>query len=93
MISAVYKSRKKPDTYLFVERREDFSRVPAALLELFGAPQFLMLLRLDTGRPLALSDTVTVMAALQARGFYLQLPPPQDNLLDAHRRQQGGPTL
>ncbi len=90
MICAVYKSRKKTGAYLFVERRDDFSRVPAALRELLGPPQFLMLLRLDTGRPLAFSDTATLMAALKAQGFYLQLPPPEENLLDAHKRRQGG---
>ena len=87
MISAVYKSRKKEETYLFVERRDDFSRVPAPLLEIFGVPEFVMLLPLAKLTQLALSDINKVRAGLQERGYFLQVPPPVANLLTEHRKQ------
>jgi uncharacterized protein YcgL (UPF0745 family) len=36
MHCAIYKGHRKPDTYLFVERPDDFSRLPGALLRLMG---------------------------------------------------------
>ncbi len=87
MISAVYKSRRKEETYLFVERRDDFSRVPSPLLELFGAPEFVILLPLSKLKQLALSDINKVRLGLQEQGYYLQVPPPKPNLLVEHRKQ------
>lgn len=87
MIAAVYKSRKKEGAYLYIERRDDFSRVPEALHQLFGKPEFVMLLPLNNGRTLALADIERVRTELAAKGYYLQLPPPQENLLTRHRQQ------
>ena len=84
MLCAIYKSSKRPDTYLFVRQRDDFSDIPTALLNQFGQPQFVMLLSLDAKRKLALSDIQQVRDALQDKGFYLQLPPTQQNLLEQH---------
>ena len=89
MICAVYKSLKKEATYLYVERRDDFSRVPSALLDIFGRPQFVMLLPLKADRPLAFVDAEQLRQALQTQGYLLQLPPPEENLLKQHRQQLG----
>ncbi|MEW7867088.1 YcgL domain-containing protein [Aeromonas diversa] len=91
MLCAVYKSRKKADTYLFIERRDDFSRVPDALRQTFGPGQLVMVTKLDPAKPLGISDVEKVMAALVAQGFYLQLPPPQENLLEQHKASLKGP--
>ncbi|WP_107852635.1 YcgL domain-containing protein [Oceanimonas marisflavi] len=88
MLCAVYKSPKKAETYLFVERRDDFSRVPAPLLETFGTPQLAMMLNLANKTRLGISDIDKVREALQTQGFYLQLPPPPENLLKEHLARQ-----
>lgn len=85
MICAVYKSRNKEQAYLFVERRDDFSRVPPELMTLFGRPQFVMLLPYRQ-KKLAGVAPEALAAALQQQGFYLQLPPPTESLLAQHRR-------
>ncbi|PJG58501.1 YcgL domain-containing protein [Aeromonas cavernicola] len=85
MLCAVYKSRKKAETYLFVERREDFSRVPEILMTTFGRPELVLMTKLDLTKPLGLADVNKVMAALNQQGFYLQLPPPTENLLVQHK--------
>lgn len=90
MIAAVYKSRKKEGAYLYVTRRDDFSRVPDNLLHLFGTPIFVMLLPLQQGRTLALADITKVRQELDEQGYYLQLPPPTEDLLTLHRRQLKG---
>lgn len=89
MICAIYKSPKKADTYLYLPKRDDFSGVPQALLDTFGQPQFVMLLPLQKLSKLATADLDKVKAALVEPGFYLQLPPPQEDLLKQHRQQLG----
>lgn len=90
MLCAVYKSSKKDETYLFVETREDFSRVPQVLMDTFGKPIFVMMLLLKEGRELALADRDKVITSLQEKGFYLQVPPPTENLLKVHVAKQKG---
>ena len=46
MLCAVYKSVRKDSTYLYVERRDDFSKVPEALLQTFGTPVLVTLINL-----------------------------------------------
>ncbi|GAA5187390.1 YcgL domain-containing protein [Ferrimonas gelatinilytica] len=89
MICAVYKSTRKADTYLYVNRRDDFSAVPESLMAIFGSPKFVMVLPLAKLTHLGQSDLAKVKAALADQGFYLQLPPPPEDLLKQHRAQLG----
>lgn len=89
MLCAVYKSKNKLDTYLFVEKRDDFSKVPEPLLAMFGQPVFVMLLNLAKRQQLAQADLSQVKQQLSEHGFYLQLPPPTENLLDELKQQNG----
>jgi uncharacterized protein YcgL (UPF0745 family) len=41
-----------------------------------------------TNRQLARVDVDKVKTALQVTGFFLQLPPPTENLLDIHKQQK-----
>lgn len=45
-ICAIYKSNLRPDTFLYVPKKEDFSAVPEGLLTRFGRPELVMLLPL-----------------------------------------------
>lgn len=85
MLCAVYRSSKKDQTYLFINKRDDFSDVPDALLSTFGTPILVTLVNLAKQEKLALADIDKVKENLTNQGFYLQLPPPQENLLDEHR--------
>lgn len=89
MICAVYKSLRREDTYLYVEKRDYFEAVPAPLMDMFGAPQLVMLLPLSKTQKLAMADLNKVKTELAEKGFYLQLPPPKENLLEQHRVEQG----
>lgn len=75
MFCVIYKSPKKPDTYLYITTPDDFSRVPGALLGMFGEPEQVMELELTPARRLAREDVARVMEALQENGWYLQMPP------------------
>jgi len=87
MLCAIYKSAKKAQTYLFVNKRDDFSSVPEALMTTFGTPSLVTLINLDTKDKLAMADIERVRENLHGQGYYLQLPPPIENLLDAHKEQ------
>lgn len=84
MLVAVYKSTKKADTYLYLPKRDDFSHIPKALLDTFGKAVFVMLLPLQKRNKLAQVDINKLKSELEEKGFYLQLPPPQENLLKVH---------
>lgn len=87
MLCAVYRSNKKDQTYLFVSKRDDFSKVPEALLSLFGVPVLVTIINLASKQKLALADLETVKKNMVNQGFYLQLPPPKENLLEQHKAQ------
>ena len=46
MLCAIYKSKKKPGSYLYLAKRDDFSSLPEALLEQFGKPEIVMMFNL-----------------------------------------------
>ncbi|GAB3004634.1 YcgL domain-containing protein [Psychrosphaera aestuarii] len=87
-LCTIYKSSKKAETYLYVEKADDFSKVPEALMELIGRPQLVMTLDLDRRKHLAIADLPKVKEELVEKGFYLQIPPPQENLLDTFKKNQ-----
>ncbi|MBJ7220707.1 MULTISPECIES: YcgL domain-containing protein [unclassified Brenneria] len=81
MFCVIYRSAKREQTYLYVEKKDDFSRVPEELMKSFGTPHLAMLLPLDGSKKLASADIEKVKRALEDQGFYLQVPPPPENLL------------
>lgn len=83
MQCVIYKGPSRPDTYLFIESSEDYSRVPAGLLAQLGTLEEVMTLELTPERRLARVDVAVLMRALRDDGFYLQLPPREESLLTA----------
>ena len=71
----IYKSQKIDQMYIYLERRDDFSRVPEILLENFGQMVFVMQLHLHPQRKLARENVNIVMDGLSNKGFFVQLPP------------------
>ena len=88
MLCAIYKSPKKEGTYLYINKKDDFSAVPEALMNTFGVPQLVMVLKLQEGRQLAQADVEKVKVALADTGFYLQVPPPVTNLLEQYKAEK-----
>ncbi|AUX93691.1 YcgL domain-containing protein [Mixta gaviniae] len=84
MFCVIYRSPLRDQTYLYVEKKDDFSRVPQELLRGFGRPQLAMVLTLERTKKLANADIEKVKQALQDQGYYLQLPPPPEDLLKIH---------
>ncbi len=84
LLCQVYKSPRKAEMYLYVEHAQGLEPVPASLLQQFGEPEAIMLLKLEPGRKLARADVQLVLAALEEQGYYLQMPPSTAELLKRH---------
>ena len=84
MYCVIYRSTKRDQTYLYVEKKDDFSRVPEELMKGFGTPVLAMMLPLDGSKKLAHADLDKVKNALEQDGYYLQIPPPAESLLSMH---------
>ncbi len=89
MLLAVYKTAKKAGMYLYVAKKDDFSSVPEALMNQFGRPQLVMMLPLSKRDALGGVDKAKLIDAINAQGFYLQMPPKEENLLESHRESLG----
>lgn len=71
----IYKSLKKEHLYLYIDKKDDFSKVPDPLFNSFGGMAFVMELELTPGRKLAREDADKVFASLKEKGFFVQMPP------------------
>lgn len=75
MHCAIYKGPRKPESYLYIEHADDFSRVPEALLSMFGELELVMELDLGSRKRLVHADIEEVKRLLTEQGYFLQLPP------------------
>ena len=71
----VYKSNRKADSYIYLNQKDDFEKIPEQLLQLFGKPEFALEFELAEDRKLALADAKQVIQSLSEQGYYLQMPP------------------
>ena len=85
MKCVIFRSERKADTYLYILKSDrddvDFSELPEALIKPLGELVHAMDLDLSERQSLARANIDEVKAALQEKGFYLQLPPSNDELL------------
>lgn len=71
----IYKSLKKQELYLYIEKKDDFSMIPGVLLKSFGRIEFVMELDITVERKLAREESKAVLAGLTSKGFFVQMPP------------------
>ena len=85
-IIRIYRSSKNSETYLYMAKKSRYDDLPDALQALFGAAITVMDMLLTEDKKLARADAAKVLAEIEEKGFYLQMPPPkEDYLLDLHR--------
>lgn len=80
-ICQIFRSPRKPEMYLYVDKAQGLTAVPDTLLAQFGEPQPVMVLALDAGRKLARAQAVEVLEKIESQGFFLQMPPTDAELL------------
>ncbi|MCT8467858.1 YcgL domain-containing protein [Chromohalobacter canadensis] len=82
----IFKSPRRDEMYLYVDRVRGLADVPEALLERFGTPVSVAVLMLSDDKSLARARASDVLAAIASQGFYLQMPPArEDYLLDLYK--------
>jgi uncharacterized protein YcgL (UPF0745 family) len=79
MQAFVYRSGRKPDTYLYLREKDAFAIVPDAVRLPLGPLELVLEVALTPERRLARADAEVVRANLERLGYYLQAPP---NVLD-----------
>jgi|TARA_B110000240_G_C13389365_1_gene406068 uncharacterized protein YcgL (UPF0745 family) len=73
MLVHIYRSNRKPDTYLYLAEKDDFSMVPDSLMTVFGEPEFSFSFQLSAQKKLIKEDATTVLNNLKEQGYHLQL--------------------
>lgn len=91
VLCEVFRSPRREGLYLYVRRERGLAQVPEALLASFGKPESALVFRLSEDRRLARVAASDVLAALEERGYYLQMPPAEASsdaaATDARERQ------
>ncbi|RAU19806.1 YcgL domain-containing protein [Nitrincola tibetensis] len=83
LICSIYRSSRKDEMYLYVDKRDGLKKVPEVLLDKFGKAQHVMDMPMTEKRELARVNVKDVLSSIQEKGFFLQMPPPkEDYLLD-----------
>lgn len=83
MLCNIFKSLKKPDTYVFVDAESKVDEVlPPTLKPILGMLEFSMELEITSERKLARAPATEVLANIEKQGFHLQLPPERPELAE-----------
>lgn len=77
----LFRSPKKAEMYLYVDKARGLEDVPEPLLAQFGEPEAFMMIMLTAEKKLARADASQVLAQIEEKGFYLQMPPTTAELL------------
>lgn len=81
MVCEIFRSSRKEEMYLYVDRARGLEDVPEVLMKQFGEPESVMTMVLTPERKLARAKTAEVLADIEEKGFYLQMPPTPAQLL------------
>ena len=77
----IFRSSRKEEMYLYVDKANGLKDVPEVLMKQFGEPQEVMTIFLGPDRKLARVNAAEVLAEIEAQGFFLQMPPTVAQLL------------
>lgn len=87
-IIRIYRSSKQNETYLYLAKKNPYDDLPEELRKIFGKPILVMDMLLTADKKLARVDAEKVLAGIEDKGFYLQMPPPkEDYMLDLYREK------
>jgi len=81
LLCEIFRSPRKAEMYLYIDKQAGLKQVPESLLAQFGEPESFMTLLLTADRKLARTSAEEVLASIEEKGFFLQMPPTQAELL------------
>ena len=71
----VFKTARRPDTFLYLPQGLSPNEWPDGLEEVFMPAKKVLSLTLTADQPLAAQSATRVMEEIAAKGYFLQLPP------------------
>ena len=71
----IFKTARRPDTFLFLPKGRPFNEWPEGLEKIFLPAEKVLSLTLTAEQPLAAQSATRVMEEIDAKGYFLQLPP------------------
>ena len=75
LFCSVYKSSRKAEMYVYVDRKSGVEALPESLLSMCGEPSHVLDMVLTQDKKLARAEAQEVLAKIAEQGFYLQMPP------------------
>ena len=81
LVCQIFKGTSREEMYLYVEKSKGLKDVPDVLLAQFGELSPVMTLHLKAESKLARTEAAAVLASIQDKGFFLQMPPTAAELL------------
>lgn len=81
LVCQVFRSSRKQEMYLYVDKSRGLQDIPDALMAQFGEPTLVMVLLLTPEKKLARANVAAVLDDIKEQGFYLQMPPTAAELL------------
>ncbi|MWN05560.1 hypothetical protein GA0061081_11133 [Gilliamella bombicola] len=69
----IYRSTKKENCYLYMDKENDFSAIPEKIMSLFGTPVFTMKVLLDGKRRFVVGSSDEIEEKIKTDGFFLQM--------------------
>ena len=61
----IYKSNKKDELYLYLDKQDDFSSIPEAILKSIGHPEYVMQLEITPERKLAREKASDIIKGIE----------------------------
>lgn len=80
MMTFVYRSDKRPETYVYLREQDAFGVLPPDLLKALSPLKPALQFDLQPERKLARDDTSKVLANLSSIGYHVQFPPNETTL-------------
>ena len=81
LVCEIFRSPRKAEMYLYVDKQMGLAEVPDSLLSQFGEPESVMTLLLTPEQKLARTSAAEVLEGIHDKGFFLQMPPTHAELL------------
>lgn len=76
---SVYKSPKKHEMYIYLDRGQGLESFPEDLKPVFGEPEHVLDMILTPEKKLARVEAAKVLKEIASKGYYLQMPPVENS--------------
>ncbi len=79
----IYRSPRKPNSFLYLPEKDDFKNLSDEFFKLFGEPEFSFSFELTADREMAQVEATEVLQSLADNGYYLQISNDDKDPFDA----------